>query len=119
MTKLLVVDDESPIRESISMFMSEKGYQVHTAATLGSAMTAFKKLTPEVVVLDIRLPDGSGLDALSLMHDFYPLSKIIMITAFQEWKMPLPVFMKPPKLRSKNNAFPITMKVKLSVKAVP
>ena len=84
MTKLLVVDDESPIRESISMFMSEKGYQVHTAATLGSAMTAFKKLTPEVVVLDIRLPDGSGLDALSLMHDFYPLSKIIMITAFQD-----------------------------------
>ena len=84
MAKLLVVDDEQGIRESIRMFMSEKGHDINTASTIKEAITAFKELTPEVVILDIRLPDGSGLDALSRMHEFHPISKIIMITAFQD-----------------------------------
>ena len=84
MVNLLVVDDEYPIRESIDMFMSEKGHQVYTASTIEESITVFKKVSPEVVILDIRLPDGSGLDALSQMHAFCPLSKIIMITAFQD-----------------------------------
>jgi len=84
MAKLLVVDDEHGIRESIRMFMSEKGHEINTAATIEEAITAFKELIPEVVILDIRLPDGSGLDALSRMHEIHPTSKIIMITAFQD-----------------------------------
>ncbi len=84
MVNILVVDDEQAIRESIKMFMCEKGHMVHTASTMDSAVRTFGKLSPEVVILDIRLPDGSGLDALSRMHSEYPLSKIIMITAFQD-----------------------------------
>lgn len=84
MIKLLVVDDEHPIRESIQMFMSEKGYAVYTASTIEESIARFKHLTPEVVILDIRLPDGSGLDALTRMHALYSFSKIIMITAFQD-----------------------------------
>jgi two-component system, NtrC family, response regulator AtoC len=84
MAKLLVVDDEHTIRESIRMFMSEKGHEIHTASTIKTAMAAFKELAPEVTILDIRLPDGNGLDALKRMYDVHPLSKIIMITAFQD-----------------------------------
>ncbi len=84
MAKLLIVDDETTIRESISMFMSEKGHGIHTASTIEASIIAFKEVVPEVVILDIRLPDGSGLDALKQMHTFNPLSKIIMITAFQD-----------------------------------
>ncbi|CCK79712.1 sigma-54-dependent transcriptional regulator [Desulfobacula toluolica] len=84
MANLLIVDDEHPIRESISMFMSEKGHSIHTASSVNESISVFKECTPDVVILDIRLPDGSGLDALSQMRDFYPLSKVIMITAFQD-----------------------------------
>lgn len=84
MINLLVVDDEHPILESIDMFISEKGHRVSTASTVETAVTLFGELRPEVVILDIRLPDGNGLDALSRMHEVYPLSKIIMITAFQD-----------------------------------
>ncbi|MCD4720873.1 MAG: sigma-54 dependent transcriptional regulator [Desulfobacula sp.] len=84
MVKILVVDDEYPIRKSIGMFMSEKGHAVYTTSTIKEALSRFNELHPEVVILDIRLPDGSGLDALSRMHIVYPLSKIIMITAFQD-----------------------------------
>jgi two-component system response regulator AtoC len=84
MAKILVVDDEYPIRKSIDMFLSEKGHEVTTTSTIKAALDQFNALSPEVVVLDIRLPDGCGLDALSRMHRIYPLSKIIMITAFQD-----------------------------------
>jgi len=84
MGDILVVDDEQAIRESISMFLSEKGHRVHTADTVAASLTAFESLRPCVVILDIRLPDGNGLDALAGMRSIYPLSKIIMITAFQD-----------------------------------
>jgi len=84
MAKLLVVDDEYPIRKSIDMFLSEKGHGVYTASTIKDAVAAFKQEIPEVVILDIRLPDGSGLEALPLMHAVNPFSKIIMMTAFQD-----------------------------------
>ncbi|THB74656.1 MAG: sigma-54-dependent Fis family transcriptional regulator [Desulfobacteraceae bacterium] len=84
MVDLLVVDDEYPIRESIAMFMSEKGHQVHMATTVKEAVIEFEKAAPQVVILDIRLPDGSGLDALSRMQAIDSQSKIIMITAFQD-----------------------------------
>lgn len=84
MIKILIVDDEYPICKSIDMFMSEKGHDVYTASTIEAALNRFNELCPEVVILDIRLPDGSGLDVLSEMHRIYPLTKIIMITAFQD-----------------------------------
>ncbi|MCF8093254.1 MAG: sigma-54 dependent transcriptional regulator [Desulfotignum sp.] len=84
MADLLVVDDESTILESISMFMAEKGHTVHTAATVKQAMAVFEKTDPQVVILDIRLTDGSGLDALKQMKAVNPLVKVIMITAFQD-----------------------------------
>ncbi|MFU8768592.1 MAG: sigma-54-dependent transcriptional regulator, partial [Desulfotignum sp.] len=84
MADLLIVDDESTILESISMFMSEKGHTVHTAATVKQAVVLFEKVNPQVVILDIRLTDGSGLDALRQMKAVNPLAKIIMITAFQD-----------------------------------
>jgi len=84
MGDILVVDDEQAIRESIAMFLSEKGHRVHTADTVAASLTAFESLRPCVVILDIRLPDGNGLDALARMRSIYPLSKIIMITAFQD-----------------------------------
>ncbi|WP_029724879.1 MULTISPECIES: sigma-54-dependent transcriptional regulator [Desulfotignum] len=81
---LLIVDDESTILESISMFMAEKGHAVHTAATVKQALELFEKTNPQVVILDIRLTDGSGLDALRQMKAVNPLARIIMITAFQD-----------------------------------
>jgi two-component system response regulator AtoC len=81
---LLIVDDEPTILESISMFMAEKGHTVHTAATVKQALVLFEKTNPQVVILDIRLADGSGLDALKQMKAVNPLAKIIMITAFQD-----------------------------------
>jgi len=84
MAKLLLIDDEQPILESLDMFFSEKGHTVHTALTAQDGLAAFTEKQPDVVVLDIRLPDLNGMEVLRQMQgDAHP-AKIIMITAFQD-----------------------------------
>jgi DNA-binding NtrC family response regulator len=86
MKKLLVVDDESSIRSLYSQDLSEEGYQVVTAA---SASEAAEKLTEnnfDLVVLDIKLKNESGLDLLQKIvkerHDM----PVILCTAFSCYK---------------------------------
>ncbi len=84
--RLLVVDDESNIRRLYSQELSEEGYQVDTAA---SATEAVEKLTGnsyDLVVLDIKLKNESGLDFLQKIvrerHDM----PVILCTAFSCYK---------------------------------
>jgi two-component system response regulator AtoC len=84
MSKILVVDDEVSIQETLEMFLGEKGHEIYKAGTGQEAMTLFCRHAPDVVILDIRLPDTSGMDVLSRMQKEGIPSKIIMITAFHD-----------------------------------
>lgn len=84
MAKLLVIDDEKSILETLSMFFEEKGLTVLTADTGTKGMALFRKQRPQVVILDIRLPDVNGLEILAAMVKENLPAKIIMITAFQD-----------------------------------
>jgi two-component system response regulator AtoC len=84
MSKILVVDDEYSIRETLAMFLREKGHEFYGAASGEEGLTLFDSRNPEVVILDIRLPDQSGLEVLSQMQSRDNLAKVIMITAFQD-----------------------------------
>lgn len=84
MTKILVIDDERSILETLGMFFEEKGLTVMTADTGTEGMALFHRERPQVVALDIYLPDISGLDILrSMVKTSLPV-KVIMITAFQD-----------------------------------
>lgn len=83
-TKILVIDDESSILETLRMFFEEKGMTVFTADTGTKGISLFEKERPRVVILDIRLPDTNGLDILKSMVQQDMPAKIIMITAFQD-----------------------------------
>jgi two-component system response regulator AtoC len=84
MPKVLIIDDEVSILESLEMFLSEGGYTVRTAATAKSGKSLFKRFEPDVVVLDIRLPDSTGFDVLSWLNRSPKPPKVIMITAFHD-----------------------------------
>ena len=84
MSKILVVDDEHSIRETLAMFLSEKGHELYGAASGQEGIALFERVNPDVVILDIRLPDQNGLDVLSQIRSRNNLSKVIMITAFQD-----------------------------------
>jgi two-component system, NtrC family, response regulator AtoC len=84
MARVLVVDDELSIRETLEMFLVEKGHEVFKAGTGQEGMALFCEVAPDVVILDIRLPDTSGLDVLARMQSRATASKVIMITAFHD-----------------------------------
>jgi two-component system response regulator AtoC len=84
MAKVLVVDDEVSIQETLDMFLAEKGHEVYKAGTGQEGMDLFYKSAPDVVILDIRLPDTSGLEVLSKIQKGVIPSKVIMITAFHD-----------------------------------
>ena len=67
MAKILVIDDEPSILESLNMFLTEKGHIVYTAETGAMGLNLFSKKSFHVVIMDIRLPDLNGLDILQSM----------------------------------------------------
>jgi two-component system nitrogen regulation response regulator NtrX len=82
MNHVLIVDDESEIRDSLESILSEEGYLVTTAATAGEALTLLADAPYDVVLLDIWLPDRDGLDALADIRqmDSAHLPEVIIIS---------------------------------------
>ena len=62
MTRVLVVDDEPQFARALATNLRGAGYDVATAATAAEALQAAKSAAPDAVILDLRLPDGSGRD---------------------------------------------------------
>jgi two-component system, NtrC family, response regulator AtoC len=79
---ILVVDDENLIRWSMKQKLENWNYQVFEAANLQQAFARLQSDQPDLVTLDIKLPDGSGIDLLRRIREDYPQMPVIMITAF-------------------------------------
>ena len=84
MKRVLVIDDEPSIRESLEMFLTEKGLSVATAATGSEGLELWQQYDPRIIILDIRLPDASGLDILKEITSRDPDVTVIMITAHHD-----------------------------------
>ncbi|NND97207.1 MAG: sigma-54-dependent Fis family transcriptional regulator [Pirellulaceae bacterium] len=77
---LLVVDDDPLIRECMKLCLPEPDYQVITAQTVAEAIALFKEHQPDAVLLDIQLPDQSGLAALHELHELDGRVPVILMT---------------------------------------
>jgi len=80
--KILIVDDEESVRYSFKRLLNEFDYSVHTAQNGAGAIDKFNKETYDLVVLDVRLPDMSGLEVLQQIKALDPKAVILIITAF-------------------------------------
>jgi DNA-binding NtrC family response regulator len=86
MARLLVVDDELSARGTLALLLRKRGHQVLEAE---SVRTASKRLAEEMfdlVVTDLRMPDGDGLDVLRVAKAHAPAAEVILLTAYAEWK---------------------------------
>jgi two-component system response regulator PilR (NtrC family) len=80
--RVLVVDDEHSMREFLEIFFRSEGYDVTTAADLQSALLHVEGNEFDVVVSDIQMPGGSGIELLHAVHEMSPETVVIMMTAF-------------------------------------
>ncbi len=84
MKKILIVDDEKPIREMLRKFLAKKGYEVYDADNGDDALKIVQEKTPHIVLLDIRMPHSSGVDVLKRIKEANKDVGVIMITAVSE-----------------------------------
>jgi two-component system response regulator AtoC len=80
MGKILIVDDEHSILESLEMFLAEKGHTVYTASSGLEGFDKFNSEKPDVLILDIRLPDLNGLEVLDRVQRNGCGAKVIMMS---------------------------------------
>ncbi len=81
-TTVLVVDDELLIRKSLSQVLRERGYRVDLASTGAEGLEKLEAARPQVMILDMRLPDADGLTVLGGARAVDPLLQVIVITAY-------------------------------------
>ncbi len=84
MANILAIDDELSILETLELFLQKQEHTVYTASTGTEGLTLFARYLPDIVILDIRLPDLNGLEVLKHIRQQERQAKVIMITSFQD-----------------------------------
>ncbi len=79
--RILVVDDDRAIQITLGGLLQRHGYQVSPAVTATGGMVSLRKEEPDVVLLDLGLPDADGLETLAKFHAEQPEAPIIILTA--------------------------------------
>ena len=80
--KILIIDDEKLLRWSLNQNLSKEGYSIIEAETGTDGLKKYGEESPDITLLDIHLPDISGINVLEQIRARNPMATIIMITAY-------------------------------------
>ena len=86
-TTLLIVDDEPAVVEVLGGYLQTRGYEVRGVGRAAEVLDLYQQWKPVLVLLDVLLPDGSGLDVLRTLKTANPDAKIVVITAVQDYSL--------------------------------
>lgn len=78
--RILVVDDETQIRELLCIYLMKQGYKVSTAANSAETLAVLAQIEVDLVVLDIGLADEDGLKLLARLKADHPKVRVVMLT---------------------------------------
>ncbi|MBB2494968.1 response regulator transcription factor [Aquipseudomonas ullengensis] len=81
MTELLLIDDDRELCELLASWLQQEGFQVHACHDSGSARDSLARHNPAAVILDVMLPDGSGLELLKQLRSEYAELPVLMLSA--------------------------------------
>jgi nitrogen regulation protein NR(I) len=82
MGHILIVDDDAQLRQSFEKLLNAEGHTVKTASSGETAIAHVKAEVPDLVIMDIRMPGMSGLEAFRAIHEIEPKLPVIIMTAF-------------------------------------
>ncbi|MCD9855385.1 sigma-54 dependent transcriptional regulator [Epilithonimonas sp. JDS] len=82
MNRILIIDDEEKIRTLLSRIISLEGFEVFQASDLRNGKKRLEISEIDVVICDVKLPDGSGVEFSKFVKDKYPSVEVILLTAF-------------------------------------
>ena len=79
---LLILDDDQPFLKRLSAAMEKRGFNVFSANSMADFGELIKSVNPNYAIIDLRLNDGTGLDAVESIRKINPDSKIIVLTGY-------------------------------------
>lgn len=82
MNTILIIDDEAKIRSLLSRIISLEGFEVFEASNLKSGLKKLETTEIDIVICDVKLPDGNGVEFSKIIKDQFPTVEIILLTAF-------------------------------------
>ena len=80
--RLLLVDDDAPLRRSMARALERRGFEVLPAEGVAEARALAREHRPEFAVLDMRLTEGSGLDLVRTLRELRPETRIVIVTGY-------------------------------------
>ncbi|MFO1350624.1 MAG: response regulator [Gammaproteobacteria bacterium] len=85
---VLIVEDEPVLASNIAKFLARQGWIAISAGSIGEALGKLREHSVAIVILDIELPDGNGLDAFPIMRSLAPCLRGVAITgrAKPDWR---------------------------------
>ena len=86
MASLLVVDDEPSARSTLALLLRKRGHRVQEADGLAATATLLGDEVFDLVVTDLKMPDGDGLDVLRAVKAHTPRTEVILLTAYAGWR---------------------------------
>lgn len=81
MPRVLIVEDDADLRLALEDNLTDEGYEVHTAATVAEARLAVDRASPDVILLDVMLPDGDGYAFCRALRAQSSDARVLMLTA--------------------------------------
>ncbi|MDI5896224.1 sigma-54-dependent transcriptional regulator [Flavobacterium algoritolerans] len=82
MKNILIIDDEEKLRGLLARIIKSEGFEVFEASDLKSGFKKMESKDIDVVLCDVKLPDGNGVEFLHKMKTSFPLTEVILLTAF-------------------------------------
>ncbi|MDI1304565.1 MAG: sigma-54 dependent transcriptional regulator [bacterium] len=79
---ILIIDDEEKLRSLLARIVKSEGFEVFQAQDLKSGFKKLEQNDIDVVLCDVKLPDGNGVDFLQKIKTSFPLTEVILLTAF-------------------------------------
>ena len=82
MNKILIIDDEEKLRALMARIIGLEGFEVLEAATCKAGLKKLEQVAIDVVLCDVKLPDGNGVDLVKEIKHIYPCVEVILLTAY-------------------------------------